>query len=126
MLVEFRDFLKTLGVAKEYRIGKIENAKEKTIGLYSSANLARVESIGLKSSYDIAGFRILLHWTQNMRETEAAARDLFEKLRYITNTEVGTAHVYLIDLDDGEPVFIGTDDNGVYEYHISGRIFYRR
>lgn len=126
MLAEFRDFLKSLNVATNYSIGKIDNAKMYSLGVYTATNLAPVEAIGKESKYDIAGVRILLHWNKNARETEAAARNLYEKIRYITNTDMGDVHVDYLRLDDGEPTFIGSDDNGVYEYHISARIYYRR
>lgn len=126
MLAELRDYLKTKGVATNYYIGKIENAKTETIGIYGMGNLKRVEAIGCESSYDIAGFQILLHWNRNANETEASARNLYQIIRYITDTDMGDVHVQYIDLDSGEPTFIGTDDNGVYEYHIAGRIYYRR
>ena len=126
MLAQFRDYLKTLNVARYYYIGKIENSKEYALGVYSNPHLRRVEAIGKVSTYDVAGFRLLLHWNRNEKETEIAARELYQKIRYITETEMDDVYVYYIDIDDGEPVFVGTDDNGVYEYHISGTIYYGR
>ena len=35
-------------------------------------------------------------------------------------------HVQYIDLDYDEPISIGSDENGVYEYVISGTIYYRK
>lgn len=127
ILANIRDYLKTLDVADDYYIGKIENSKLKTIGVYGTmGGLRRVEAIGLDSSYDIAGVRFLVHWNKNANETEIASRNLFEKLRYIKDTDMGDTHVQYFDLMESEPTFIGTDDNGVYEYHISARVFYRR
>lgn len=126
MLAEFRDYLKTLNVASNYYIGKMDNSKEKTLGVYSQPYVARVEAIGKESSYDVAGFRLLLHWNKDARETEAVARELYSKIRYIADTDMDDIHVYFISLDSGEPTAIGTDDNGVYEYHIAGIIYYRR
>lgn len=137
MLAEFRDYLKTLDLAENYYIGKIESTKLKTIGLYGQSNQRRIEAIGKQSSYDIAGVRILVHWNKNARESEIAARNIFESIRYITDADmpvpqalagedVSVIHVDYLDLLEAEPTFIGTDDNGVYEYHISARIYYRR
>jgi hypothetical protein len=61
-----------------------------------------------------------------MRETETVARDLYEKLRYITDTDINGIHVYYLDLLYGEPVFVGTDDEGVYEYVIACVVYYER
>ena len=126
MLEELKDYLKTLDLADYYYVGKIDNKREKVIGVYSLSKGARVEAIGRESSYDKAGFQILVHWNKNAVETEATARQIFEALRYITNTEMGDLYVYYLDLDIGEPVFLGTDQENVYEYHISGTIYYRR
>lgn len=127
MLATFRDYLKTLSLADNYYIGKIDNTKLKTIGIYGQPSLRRVEAIGKASSYDIAGIRMLVHWNKNARESEEAARNIFESIRYITDADISeSVHVNYLDLIEPEPNFIGTDDNGVYEYHISARIYYRR
>ena len=126
MLSKFRDYLKTLDVASNYYLGKIVNETEKTLGVYSQPGFRRVEAIGRESSYDIAGFNLLLHWNKNARESEDAARDLFEKIRYTTDTDMDGLFVEYIDLLEAEPSFIGTDNNGVYEFSIAGRIYYRR
>lgn len=127
MLATFKDYLKTLDLADNYYIGKIDNTKLKTIGIYSQPGMRRIEAIGKASSYDVAGIRILVHWNKNARETEEAARNIFESIRYITDADISEeVHVNYLDLIEPEPNFIGTDDNGVYEYHISARIYYRR
>lgn len=126
MLTQFKDYLKTLNVADHYYIGKIDNSKEKTIGVYSMLNADRVEAIGRNSSYDIAGFRILVHWNKSMSETETASRRLYSAIRYIQDVEMTDKYVFYVDVSNGEPQFIGTDENGIYEYHISGFIYYRR
>jgi hypothetical protein len=127
MLAEIRDFLKTKIEADHYSIGKIDGTKDKSIGVYGdSSYMARVEAIGKAKTYDPAGIRILIHWNKNMRETETVARDLYEKLRYITDTDINGIHVYYLDLLYGEPVFVGTDDEGVYEYVIACVVYYER
>lgn len=125
MLAEFRDYIKTLGVADYYSIGKIDNAKEKSLGIYGDSTRRRIEAIGKNKSYSVCQFRILLHWNKNLAETETQARYLFDQLRYITDTDMSTMHVQYLDLSYEEPVFVGTDSNGVYEYVISGTIYYR-
>lgn len=127
MLAEFKDYLKTLGLGADYYyIGKIENIKEKVIGVYSVGNFERVEAVGRKSSYDIAELQLLVHWNRNARESEEASRAVYEALRYIQNVDMGDIHVDFLDLEYGEPIFVGTDENNVYEYHIQLRIYYRR
>lgn len=126
MLAELRDFLKTQIDADHYSIGKIDDSKLKSVGVYGDYNNRRVEAVGRAKSYDEAGVRILLHWTKNLNETESVARDLYEKLRYITDTDMGNIHVQYLSLNYAEPVLVGTDGNGVFEYVISGTVYYRR
>ena len=126
MLAKFRDYLKTLDVASNYYLGKMVNETEKSLGVYSHQGHRRIEAVGKQSSYDIAGFVLLLHWNKNARESEDAARDLYEKIRYITDRDMNGLHVQYLDLLESEPSFVGTDNNGVYEFTIAGRIYYRR
>ena len=126
MIAEFRDYLKTLNVAQNYSIGKIDNAKDYSLGVYGGTQTSRTEAIGRASSYNTFGFRILLHWNKNARQTEENAFVLFEKIRYITDLDMTDIHVQYIDLDYDEPISVGTDENGVYEYVISGTIYYRK
>lgn len=127
MLTEFKDYLKTLETkADYYSIGLVDNAKEKAIGVYGDGYQRRVEAIGKHSSYDTAGIRILIHWTKNLKDTEAIAKSLYDEIRYIEGTDMGSIHVQYFDLNYSEPVFLGTDSNGVYEYMISGVAYYRK
>lgn len=126
MLAEFRDYIKQFGIGEHFSIGKIDGSKDKSIGVYGDANNTRVEAIGRLSSYDRANIRILVHWTKNLTETEFAARTLYSSLRYSADFDMGDIHVQFIDLRQGEPVMVGTDENGVYEYVITATIYYRR
>lgn len=126
MLAKFRDYLESQEVAENFYLGKIVNETEKTLGVYSHGSAPRVESIGKNSSYDIAGFLLLLHWNKNARESEDAARTLYDTIRYITDQDMDGLHVEYVDLLEAEPSFAGTDNNGVYEFSIAGRIYYRR
>lgn len=126
MLVEFKDFLKTLNVGDYFAIGKIDSTKDKSIGVYGNSTSNRIESIGKESSYDIANIRVLVHWNKNLRETEIAARSIFEQLRYKTKFYIGNIFIDLIDLTTNEPIFVGTDNEGIYEYVITLRLYYRR
>lgn len=126
MLAEIKDYLKTLDVAEHYSVGKIENSKMKSLGIYGDSSTRRVESIGNNSSYGTQRIRLLLHWNKSAVETEIASKNLFDSIRYITDLDLTSAYIEYIDWDYNSPIFVGTDDNGVYEYVISGIVFYRR
>lgn len=113
-----------------YYIGKIDNAREQVIGVYSNVPQARPKAIGDLGSYKLASIRLLLHGSRNARATEKAARDLYAALDNRVGFDFGTsaigyAHVFYIDPLYAEPTFLGTDENGVYEYHVPIDIYYK-
>ena len=126
MLAELKDYFKTLNVADYYSVGKIDGSKMKSLGVYGGTSTRRVESIGKNSSYGMMRIRILLHWNKSAVETENAAKNLFDKIRYITDLDLNTVYIDYADWDSDVPVFVGTDSVGIYEYVISGIIYYRR
>lgn len=126
MIAQFRDYLKTLNVATHYSIGKVDNSKDYSLGVYGDAYTRRVEAIGKESSYGTFGVKLLLHWNKNANETEQSAFNLFEKIRYITDLDMTDIHVQYVDWDHDCPISLGTDENGVYEYVITGTIYYRK
>lgn len=126
-LADVRDCLKTLFAADHYYIGKLDNKQSKSAGVYSfKRSGAPVTAIGQNSTYDIIGVTILLHWSQNARETELAARQLYETLRTVKNLTIENHTVYMLELQEPEPVDVGTDDKGVYEFVIDLNIYYER
>ena len=125
MLAEFKDYIKTLNIGDYVSIGKIDNSKDKSIGIYGDGYQRRIEAVGRASSYRTAGVRILIHWNKNLKQTEEASRTLFNSIRYIRNVQMGDKLVHFIDLNYEEPVFLGTDSNNVYEYVIFGTLYYK-
>ena len=127
-LAEIRDWLKTLDAAEHYYIGRLDNKKEKSLGVYSRRRgSAPVMALGGESSYDIKGVSLLLHWNHNARETEEAALALWEQLFGRTRVDVPSgARIQYIQPNVPEPVAVGTDEGGVYEYVIELNIYHRR
>lgn len=128
LLSDVRDYLKSLGIAEHYYIGKLDNKQEKSIGVYQRGqNKYKIPVGGLKNkTYDVKSVSILIHWNKNARETEKQALFIFEKLETIRQiTMVGTP-VYYIALQTAEPVDVGTDDDGIYERVIWMDIYYER
>ena len=128
-LADVRDWLKTFSVAENYYIGKLDNKKQKSLGVYHLPRSGDpVVAIGgtQNSSYDITGISLLLHWNQNARETEEAVRALWNHLLGVDDVDVGNHHIQMLELLVPEPVSVGTDDAGVYEYVINFNLYYRR
>ena len=112
---DVRDFLKTVFSAEHYYIGKLDNKQDRSLGVYTlRGSSPPVRGIGQDTSFDIISVSLLIHWNDNARDTELAARGLFETLRTIKNVTVNGHAVYLIELLVPEPQDVGTDDKGVY------------
>lgn len=129
-LSDVRDWLKTFDVAEHYYIGRLDNKQEKSLGVYSRVRGGRpVMALGGVdlSSYDIRGVSLLLHWNHNARETEEAAQVLWRHLFGAAHVDVPSgSHIQFVQPTVPEPVAIGTDDSGIYEYVIELNIYYKR
>lgn len=112
---EYKDYFKTSFKWNEViSIGKIDNNKEKAICFYNSKRtLPPIKAID-KNTYKYKPVTILLRYTKNQNEAEIMANSIYEffdeKDFTIGEKQVRSKHLY------SEPVNLGTDDKGVYEY----------
>lgn len=125
-LSDVRDWLKSFGNAEHYYIGKLDNKKDKSIGVYQNNARAPTRAIGQESTYEVKQISVLVHWNKNAKETEQTAFELYEKLRAVSSCDLGSTHVYFITLNHAEPIDVGTDDNGVYERVIEFNLYYEK
>lgn len=110
-------------------IGKLDNKKQKSIGIYNRKQEGKpVNSLGGLNctTYGIRSVSLLIHWSKSQAESEAAAYELYEKLRESRPIAIGDTAINFISLQVPEPVDVGTDDNGVYEYVIWLDFIYER
>jgi len=131
-LVDVKDWLKEkFPDAENFYIGRLENKKEKSIGVY---DLNRSESTplicigGLEyNAYDVKEVSILIHWNKNANETEIAANKLFQILLNLNESEIriNNHDVYVLELLVKNPVDVGTTDS-IYERVIEMRMYYER
>ena len=129
-LAELRDWLKTLDVAEHYSIGRIDGMAEKSLGVFACRGRGRpVMAIGGRdcSSYGVKPVSLLLHWNQNVRETEEAVQKLWTALEETKHTDLpGGGHIQCVRMTVPAPVSVGTDKGGVDEYVVECEIYYRR
>lgn len=128
---DIRSHIASLGIAEDGNvyIGKMDNKKQKSIGVYSrlTSGMPGIALGGLDcTTFDVKSVSILVHWSRDKGETEAAAYGLFEKLRGVTSLSIGGTHINYLRLMVPEPQDVGTDDNGVYEYVIWMDFIYER
>ena len=124
---DVRDYLKSLSPARHFYCGKLDNKPDRSLGVYSLRHTAPpVRMVGTAPTFEVIGVSVLLHWNQNARETELAARRLYQALYTAKNVTISEHTVYMIELLVPEPVDVGTDQKGVYERVIEMNLFYER
>lgn len=108
------DFKSSFNWNEAISIGKIDNNKEKAICFYNSKRtLSPIKAID-NNTYKIKPITILLRYTKNQDTAEQMANSIYEFYddRLIGEEHIIAQHIY------SEPVSLGTDDNGVYEYSL--------
>lgn len=130
-LKEIRQWIAGLGVAADSNvyIGKLDNKRSKSIGVYGRGTTGEPHrALGDPdcTTYGVRPISILVHWTRSQQESEAAAYELFEKMKNVTNLIIGDTRIDYLRLMVPEPQDVGTDDDGVYEYVIWLDFLYER
>ncbi len=128
-LGDIRNYLAGLGIADQVYIGKLNNKKDHSIGVYHRKGSGPpVTALGgiENSSYDIRRISLLIHWDKDVNASERTAYELYNKLQNVSSLNIGDTHVNFLILQTPEPEDVGTDDNGVYEYVIWMDFVYQR
>lgn len=129
-LAEVRDWLKGLNCAERYYIGSLDRKQLKSLGVYSRARTGTPAETALGGQADTRTGRkqisLLLHWTNNARETEQAALALYDALGAAFPCRIGNATADYARLLVSEPVDVGADDGGIYERVIWLDIYYQK
>lgn len=129
MLENVRDYIDSLNLSEHAYMGKLDNKKEKSFGIYNSRhNRPYKTAIGGKSlkSYGMKYVSILIHWNKSPRDTEKAAKALFEKLETTRDVTVNNVKIKFIQLMCDEPISVDTDDDGIYEMVIEATVVYEK
>lgn len=125
-LAQVRDWLKTQIDCPAWYIGKIDGSKEQCIGIYNTIGPApRIAIGGLENTGTaIKAVSILVHWGKNANLAEQKAQEVYEAM-FGKSAIIGGRRVVMFDMAK-EPINLGTDDLGVYEYVIETNIIYER
>lgn len=131
LLKDIQEYIIGLGItgADNVYIGKMDGKKQKSIGVYSrpTSGMPNMALGGMGcTTYDIKPISLLVHWCKDKGMAEAAAYELFEKLKSVTSLSIGDTHINYLRLMVPEPQDVGTDDSGVYEYVIWLDFIYQR
>jgi len=131
MMEDIRAFVSGFGVADDRNtyIGKLNNKKQHAIGVYHrKGEGSPITALGgaMYSSYDVKRISLLVHWDKDPQASETAACELYEKLRNISSLSIGDTPILFVILQVPEPISVGTDESGVYEYVIWLDLVYQR
>lgn len=119
----FKDWLKTtLSGSETYTVGKLDKTKDKTTCVYGGRSpLPNNPPVGGGGkSYTEKVIRVLVRWGTAADVAESRAITVYAALNNVGAT-VGTSKAWLCPLN-AEPVSLGTDEKGVYEYSIDVKI----
>ncbi len=130
-LKDAADYIAGLGFVDQNHIwiGKLQDKVEQSIGVYPlrRSGRPRIPVGGMKNSgYDTKQISILIHWNQNVLEAEEAANTLFLLMQDTRRVSINEQTILFVQFLVPEPVSVGTDDNGIYEYVIEAEIYISR
>lgn len=125
---DFRDWLKLKMDCPNWFIGGLRSTDEKAIVIYNGQAFINPMALGgLKnSSYKGKGIRILIHWNKNVKDSELKAMEVYKALHGLTSVEIAGKRVVQFNMRNPEPISLGVDDSGIYEYVIDLEIIHER
>ncbi|MNB71315.1 hypothetical protein D3C75_178770 [compost metagenome] len=126
-LAEVRDWLKTQVSCQNWYIGKADGSKQESITLYNLNSGTPVLAIGglANTSYVVKAISILVHWSKNADTAEQKAMEVYAAL-FGQSAVINGKRVISFQMRTAEPVNVGTDDAGYFEYVIEVTIYYER
>lgn len=128
LLSEVKDYLKTIVDSPQWYTGKIDASKEQCIGVYGIKGKSPNIAIGglENTSYTTKAISILVHWSKNINNAEKKAQEIYDSLLCAKDAVIGGHRVIKFDMKTSEPISIGTDDNGIFEFVIETIIYFER
>lgn len=126
-LAAVRDWLKEQVSCPNWYIGKADTSKPQCICLYNINNGMPVLAIGglANTSYAVKAVSILVHWSKNADTAERKAQEVYASL-FGQSAVIGGKRVISFQMRTPEPVSVGTDEAGIFEYVIEFTIYYER
>ncbi len=119
-LAEIRDWFKSEYMWQDSAyIGKIDKDREIAVCFYgASSSQSPIKTIGGKQnrSYSVKRVSVLLRYGTNAAVAEAQAQRIYDFFDE-KETEINGKSVFIVSVY-AEPIALGTDDNGIYEYSL--------
>lgn len=125
-LSEILDWLETVINCPQYYMGKVGSASQ-SITIYNTTGPApRIAVGGLgNTSYTNKSISLLVHWGKSPSSAETKAQEVYAAM-FGQSATIGGKRVIMFQMKTSEPVGVGTDDEGIYEYVIEVNIVHER
>ena len=126
-LKDVKGWLKTQVSADAWKIGAYDASKDKTVCVRNLTSNRSILAIGGLQNTTTArkGISIVVHWNKNPDESERVAQSI-HALFYGQHPKIGDYRVIKCDMRSDEPISVGTDTNGIYEYVVETWLTYER
>lgn len=120
------NWLETVVESPNWYIGQI-GKPDKSIGLYNTTGAQpRIAVGGLEATgYVIKPISILVHWGRNADLAERKAQEVYNAF-FGQKAVIGGKRVSMFKMVTPQPVNVGTDSEGVFEYVIEVHIYHER
>lgn len=124
---DFRDWLRLKVDCPNWSSGALRVTDGKAIVIYNGKAFVNPMAIGgvRNSSYVGNGVRILINWNKNIVESELKAQEVYNAL-FGQGGVIAGKRVIDFRMRDPEPIFLGVDSSGIYEYVIDLEIIIGR
>lgn len=126
-LKEIKDYFKTAYKwSDSISTGTIDNNQEKALCFYNSRRGSYIGTVGGKQNKSTIKkpITILLRYTKNQNTAELKAQEIFEFFEERTFF-IAEKRVF-VQMQCPEPISLGTDSNGVYEYSFELDLYIER
>ncbi|MBA2902424.1 minor capsid protein [Clostridium beijerinckii] len=119
--------MKTVIDCPQWYTGRIDGTVEQCIGIYGVEGPKPFIALGGldNTSYSTKAISILIHWSKNSNTAEQKAQEVYNSL-FGQSATIGGKRVIKFDMRTPEPVTVGTDSNGVFEFVIETVIYFER
>lgn len=124
-ITDIKDWLKDKINCDNWSAGALRDTKEKAIVVYNGKAYTNPTAIGAQSTYIGKGIRALIHWNKNIEETEIKAIEVYETIKN-QKGKINNKRIIQIKTRDPEPIFLGADNSGIYEYVMDFEIILER
>lgn len=127
MLKDVKDYIKGNIDCPNWYVGKRDQNQEYSITVYPiQGPVPRIPIGGLgQSRYGTKVVSVLVHWGKSYTPAEQKAQEVYDCL-FGNGGTIGGNEVIMFDMRTSEPVGLGTDDKGYYEFVINFVVYYRK